>query len=340
MTEEMRRQDQQQASREASLWMIRLQEAPHDDAVVQAFEAWRAAPENAAAWAEHERMTKALAGVAPAHAAQWKPFLDNRDAADLPADKQTLSLRSSPQLSRRRMLQAGGFAAAACLVAAVAVPIMYPGLHADYRTATGQSRTLALADGSVITLAPQSAIDIAMRDGERRIHLIAGEAFFEVAPDQTRPFKVTAKNIAVTVLGTDFDVARGEKGAYVGVAHGAVRVDRNAVTAASGEYLAAGDTVHMSWAGEVSRKTRPVALIAPWRQNKLIVEDEPLSAVVDKLRRYYSGKIVVTNAHLARQPVTGVYDLSDPMRAIAGIAHSQNAKIRRVTPWIVVISPS
>jgi transmembrane sensor len=191
-----------------------------------------------------------------------------------------------------------------------------------------------------VTLAPQSAIDIAYTPGERRIRLLAGEAFFEVTANPERPFRVAAGAVDVTVLGTDFDVRRGEDGADVSVAHGVVRVDHATADPPVAETLTAGQSVRVSWAGRAQRSGGPAERVAAWRRNQLIARDEPLGAVVDELRRYYAGKIIVTDEALAARPVTGVYNLADPVEALRGIARAQKAVVRRVTPWVLIVSAS
>jgi transmembrane sensor len=198
-----------------------------------------------------------------------------------------------------------------------------------------------LADDSIVTLAPQSAIKVAYAAaGERRVRLLAGEAYFEAAPDAGRPLRVFADAVRVTVLGTAFNVARSDEGADVGVAHGIVRVDYDGAAQPVAERLKAGEFVRVSRSGGVLRGEQPASQIAAWRERRLVAQDQPLGEVVDRLRRYYFGAIVVTDAALAGQPVTGVYDLGNPAGALRGIARSQNAVVREITPWLLVVSRS
>ena len=74
-------------------------------------------------------------------------------------------------------------------------------------TATGESRTVTLADGSQVNLSGGSAIGVDITSEERRVRLLSGEAFFDVAHDAARPFTVEAGEARIVVLGTAFDVA-------------------------------------------------------------------------------------------------------------------------------------
>jgi len=322
---------ERRASREASGWMIRLQEASDDAAVRRRFEAWRADPVNEAAWEETQRMMRATAGAAPYHAEDWAPFLAATRAP--PAIK-------SSRLSRRRMFGFGGLAVAAGIAAFVAGPQITQRLEADYVTGTAEVRTVRLEDDSVVTLGPDSAVAVTYSPDARGVRLLAGEAYFEVTPDTVRPFRVSADRVRVTVLGTAFNVNRTDGGADVGVSHGVVRVDVGSDARPVAERLEAGDFVRVSASGRVTRGDRPPSQTGAWRAKQLTAQDQPFGAVLDRLRRYYAGAIVVTDDTLADQPVTGVYNLDDPAAALRGIARSQNAVVRQITPWLLVVSRS
>ena len=335
------------ASQEATDWLILLKDDPDDAALRREFEAWRhESPVNATAWEAMQRASGAMDTATPVHSDRWKPLLDElrgETHGDNTGDTQTTvgrARRAVGRIGRRQAIRFGAIAAAACLLAILVGPELLLDLRADYATGTAEVRTIRLLDDSTVTLAPESAIGVAYTAGERRVRLLAGEAFFEVAPNAARPFTVAARAVDVTVVGTGFDVRRSDDGASVAVAHGVVRVDHATAAPPVAETLTAGQSVRVSWAGRAERSDRPVDQIAAWRRNQLIARDEPFDAVVDELRRYYAGRIVVTNAALAARPVTGVYNLADPVAALRGIARAQNAVVRRVTPWLIFVSAS
>ncbi len=349
-------QVQKQASTEATDWLILLKDDPEDGALQQAFEAWRRqSPVNAAAWESMRQASKAMDKATPVHAERWQPALaELRGAAHDDDTAGTMPSRIAPtrhangpkgrhsvgRIGRRQALRVGGIAAVVCLLALVVGPDLWLDLRADYATGTAETKTIRLSDDSTVTLAPRSAITVAYTRGERRIHLLAGETFFQVTPNAGHPFRVTARTIDVTVLGTRFDVRHEDNGATVAVEKGVVRVGRPTADPPVAETLTAGQSVRMSWAGRAERSDQPVDQIAAWRRNQLIARDQPLGAVVDALHRYYTGKIIVTDAALAARPVTGVYNLADPIAALHGIARAQNAVVRRITPWLIFVSAS
>ena len=330
-----------QASRQASGWMIRLQDAPEDAELRRQFNDWLTDPANAAAWEETERMSRAIAGATPSHAESWGPFLRQaRAEAERRATPATAQLRQARRINRRRAFRLAGLATAAAALAVVAGPELALYLRADHTTATAETRTVRLADDSVVTMAPASAIAIAYTAGERRIRLLAGEVYLDVKPDAERPFRVSAESVRVTVLGTRFNVSQSDDGAKVGVAQGVVRIEQDRGARPAAEALRQGEFVRVSRSGHLQRGKQPASHIGAWRRNQLIAQDQPLGDVMDRLRRYHSGAIVLLDGSLADQPVTGVYDLGNPVRALRAIARSQNAVVRAITPWLLIVSRS
>jgi len=299
-------------SRAATNWLIALQEKPHDPDLRAGFEAWHgAAPEHAAAWAE----TKQLVGLI--------------------AEAPRMGL---PTVPRRRIALA---AVALALAASIAV-LLLPGLlqrwTADAATATAEVRTLTLPDGSTVTLGPESILDVVCDDRQRLVRLRAGRAFFQVTPDAAHPFVVSARQVDTVVTGTAFDVRLAEAGVEVGVQQGHVRVEDKAAVPAVQESLAAGDWVQVAADGKVIRLQKPLAAVTAWQQGQLVAIDRPVGDVIDELRAYFDGRIVLLDSALAAKRVTGVYDLRNPAAALRALATAHGAKITALTEWILVVS--
>ncbi len=123
----------------------------------------------------------------------------------------------------RQYVWAAATVLAICL-AVVLQPSFNIWLTADYTTSTAQIRNIRLEDGSIVHLGADSAIEIAFEPEMRRIQLLSGEAYFEVEPNPMRPFKVEARNVETTVLGTAFDVRLMSDGVTVAVNRGRVGV--------------------------------------------------------------------------------------------------------------------
>jgi len=317
-----------QAFREATDWLILLQDEPDDRDLRRRFDAWRSAsPLNAEAWAATQRTAEVATAMTPAFAAEWGPDVQRRRSGV-----------HARRWSRRGIGAAVAAVALAACVATAAVPSLLLQLQSDYTTGTAQLRTLDLPDGSRVTLAPSSAIAVAFSAGERRLRLLEGQAFFEVVRDPARPFRVEAGAVEASVLGTSFDVRWDRSEVTVSVQEGVVQVDAQGAGRRVAEKLGAGQSVRIAPGDRIERGEDPPGLTAAWRKGQLLSHDRPLREAIDQLRRYYGGTIVITDNALAERTVTGVYNLDDPEEALRGIVQAHGGKVRRITPWLLVVS--
>jgi len=308
--------DRERVETEAATWRVLLSDDPDDCALAARFEAWRAAsPLHAELWARTDRAYAAAGEAASAG-----------QVVKLPMS------RSRPR--RRRFAVAAVAAIAACLLL-LAAPGILLRLQADHLTDTAELRSVVLDDGSQVRLAPESAVRVAFSAGERRVLLLKGEAFFEVVHDAVRPFRVAAGDVTATVLGTAFEVRLQADGVAVAVRHGQVRVDGGTLRGA--EDLLAGDWLSVGRAGVHGGK-RDIDEIGDWIGGELIARNRPMTEIVDALRRYYGGMIVVQDGAFARTRVTGIYDLRHPEAMLTSLAASHDARVRRMSPWLLVVT--
>lgn len=324
---------------EATDWLLALTEKPDDRLVHARFQQWLAADSrHREVWdslnysydligqAQPQIAVQALkAGVSPSRPS-WlsKPERGRRDTAG-----------SRNAIRPLRKGSAFAFAASVALAIWFAPDVMLA-MQADHRTGTGELRLAKLEDGSTAQLGPGSAIKVSYAEGERRIDLLAGQALFEVTPDRTRPFRVHADEVTVTVLGTGFDVRRAGSGTEVGVRHGRVRVDRLAQPA-SPVFLSAGDFVAVGEDGRAVTDHMAPQLIASWALREVHVRDRAVSEVIDDIRPWYRGKIVVASKALGKRRVNGVYDPRDPSKAIRSMVLPLGGAVTQITPWLIVI---
>lgn len=330
--------DEDRATTEAASWLVLLDDDPDDPALRARFDAWLAAsPANAVAWANTSDVYGLMARTRPAHAAHWAAPASDRQST-FPAG--SASARRTP--SRRPLILGVATVALAACLAFLAVPGILLHLQADHLTSTAELRSFSLEDGSVVRLGPDSAIEIVSGDGGRRVRLLKGEAFFEVTPDPRRPFRVAVRDVETTVLGTSFNVRFAGDGAEIAVRSGLVRVDQASVNGttvrpSAAERLAAGDWVQVGWNGRVDRGAIPPEEVAPWLQGQIVARDRPLTDVVDELRRYYGGAIVLAGGAIDGRRVTGVYNLADPVAALRAIVGAHGGTVRQVSPWLLMV---
>jgi transmembrane sensor len=301
---------------EAADWHFRRDEGrfgPEDEA---ALEAWLAAsPEHRSAYAEVRSTWDDLAGIPrPAIAAS----------------------ASRPHAGARPIT--GIFALAACVAVAIGLGAAFDlptRIRADAYSATGETRTVRLDDGSSVELNSASAISIAYSPTRRTIRLLQGEAAFKVAKDPDRPFVVEANGGATQALGTVFVIRDfGEETTVT------VLESRVAVSYPAGEAeldLSPGETVAYSSKGLGPARKVDADAETAWRRGKLIFVDRPLGSVVDELNRYHVGRIVITDPSIRNLRVSGVFATGDPIRALNGLEFSLGLRSTRLTDRFVLL---
>lgn len=304
---------------EALDWLLKTRAAPTDEALQQALANWLGtSPEHARAYRKAERvwlLSGDLSFARPAPCPESPPIAPPR------------------RINRwRRALVAGALAASITLLA---LPT-WQGMTSDEATAVGEHRSLVLEDGSRVELDSDSAIDVHFSNGGRQVTLRRGQAFFQVKPDSQRPFQVRAGEVEVTVTGTAFDVSLAPRQVAVAVDHGSVQVSNGA----AGEPLArltAGDRLRVPEHGAPLLDRVPRDQIAAWRNWRLLVNDRPLSEVVDELRRYQPGLILLQDNALAERRITAALDLRSPQAALQAALAPLGGQVSNWSPLLLVI---
>lgn len=158
-------------------------------------------------------------------------------------------------------------------------------------TENGQKANSHLPDGTLITLNSGSRLRYGenfMKSSERTVYL-KGEAFFNVAGDSLRPFKVYLEGLVTTVLGTSFNmrVFPDEK-VIISLASGRLKIVRQLPNDSLSVYLEPGEQ------GVYSKKHRSLInnkfdslQVLGWRSGTLSFKNERFSDVMLKLKRRY-----------------------------------------------------
>jgi len=309
---------------EAMDWFLRLREPSRTADDEREFGQWLSrSAAHRDAWLKACKTWELMGETTPIHEELWRP---------------TTQVKTVVLRRRRRAWGVGvALALAACLVLALAGPSLLLRYQADFSTQTAELRKVTLDDGSLVELGPKSAIDTDFTNGARHVTLLAGEAFFDVRHDPARPFIVNAAGVKVTVLGTAFDVHMKPEDTTVELVRGLVGLS---VDGTSHRFeLSPGDSISVARAdGKVSRSRLSPDDIAAWRNGKLFVNDVTIAAVVEELQRYHPAWISIPSGDLANRRVTGLYDLSNPDRALEALVQPYGGKVHSVSPYLRVLA--
>jgi transmembrane sensor len=299
-----------ESARDAAIdWWLRQNDGPLSKKEQAAFDAWLGGDEaNKAAFDK-------VAGMCGYMAQRW------------PGAGPVRKARRS-----RRKAAAATIAGVALLFAVFSDLPLY--LRSDHYAGAGEKKFVALDDGSHVELDAKSAIAVHYSRSQRRLTLLEGEAWFEVAADASRPFVVEAAGGAVTALGTAFDVS-------LEGAQARVTVTQHRVSVASG-----GRNVIVE-EGQQSVYAERAAALAPhaadvegataWRRGRLMFENRPLGEVVEALGRYHHGYVYFTNSALRLRRVTGVFRTDDPLAALGEIETSLGLHAVRLSGYLTIL---
>ena len=302
-------------------WIVLLTSGHASDRDRQRFEHWLAShPDNARAWAEVDGLLKQpLSKLGAA----------TRDAPG-PARAARAALLQASGLDRRRVLKLALLMAGVGVGAIITdryVPLA--GLSATFSTRTGERRSYALSDGSVLTLNARSAADVHYDDAQRTIVLRQGGLYAEAQAD-ARPFVVRTRHGDVSATAAHLAITQFDNYSTAGALQDALtlRPARGDVMAVPQGVVAAFDG-DRAWARESPAQ-------AGWRSGILSVRDTRLDEVVDQIRAYQSGLIRVSSK-AATLRVFGVFPLDDPRRALEALGDTLPIRVQRYGPWLTLV---
>lgn len=278
------------------------------------------------------------------HRADWEGYLhwcetspDHQRAAHA-AEQLWERLGSALQrpAPRPRHLPVLGMALAVSLACGVVWQGAEQGWMADQRTGVGERRTLQLADGSRLEMAPQTRLDMDLEGPLRVLRLYSGELYVQVAADPQRPFEVEAAQGRMRALGTAFDVRHNAGHVHLVVTEHTVRVSLQASSAAQTAEVEEGQALDYD-ANGLSQPYRvdPGAETA-WRHDRLMFNQRSLGDVLDAMKPYHPGLIWVRDEALRQLPVTGIVGTDDLQAQLQLLQQSLPVRIRQL-PWLTLV---
>lgn len=307
-------------------WIVRLASGDAGEADLLAFKAWRdAAPEHGLAFERERRF--------------WQELQVLEGAVARPS----VQARGGLAVSRRGFVVGGALAAGAAGV--ILMPRLERLWRADFVTAVGEQKEVALPDGSIATLNTDSALAVDFRPHLRLVRLLGGEAVFRVKPGGSVPFRVASLGGNSDALDAQFSVNAIDGVATVTVANGRARVA--APAAADGAFerdrgdveLRADEQTSYS-AGQPPKPALPVdsGAVLAWRSGRVIFEGRPFSSAVAELGRYVPERIVLGPGVASDLPVSAIFSTREALAAVQALAKTQGLTARRIPGVAIIIA--
>jgi transmembrane sensor len=327
----------------------------------------------------HRRIAEATAALrVPPVAADdaWAHMADRIDIAAAVGRRATSGSRAALRAARPRSV------IAAMVVIALGVGIAVGSRHRasvaspgrEYATMAGQRLTVTLADGTQMTLGPESRARVGpwreggpvstgpsaageTSSGARGVEL-DGEAYFAVVHNAEHPFAVRAHGAVARDVGTAFDVRAypEDAGARIAVVEGAVAVSaaaacRTAIGTRAAHppspdmpggscaaQVQAGDVAAVENEGVTVKHDPDIAALTMWMQGGLVFENTPLPQVLRDIARTFGVEVTVADSALLRQRITATF-VDQPLAVVLDeVTQAVGARYERTEHGIVIRS--
>jgi transmembrane sensor len=244
------------------------------------------------------------------------------------------------------------------LVAVVAIGLSWQNINnpnnpvaepAYYVTDTGESKTVALADGSDLLLNTASQIEVQYSEDKRILKLLKGEAHFDVAHNPERPFEVHAGTNIVRAIGTAFSVELRGDTVEVTVTEG--RVELAALSETDGQNATVETSLALLNSGQSAQFSsfiQSVETIAmeemdrklAWHKGGLAFEGDSLAQVVAEVSRYTDTKIVISDPALRDLKIGGYFRTDAPEAMLEALSANFGVSVEWVGEDLVYLSQS
>lgn len=200
---------------------------------------------------------------------------------------------------------------------------LLPDIAADLHTSTGERRRFALGGGSSLLLDARSSVDLAVPAAQRGVVLREGQLIATVQ-DGAVPFQIASAAGRVCSAGGRLMVRRTATRSLALALEQGLEI----VGDAGRWQLRPGEAAWFDAQGlQRVDAARPLAATA-WSRGMLEALDEPLGSVVEALRAYRGGLLLIS-AEAARLRVTGSYPLDDSDAALQALAETLPVAVRR-----------
>lgn len=215
----------------------------------------------------------------------------------------------------------------------------------SYQTKIGEQNNFILSDGSKVSLNTHSKIIVNYSKDHRNIHLLYGEAQFDVAKDKTRPFTVNTGSKSFTALGTIFNIQKNnELDMELIVSEGKVLVsdhhDRNTLATLIENESKKHDSKMIVTDGEKTiienkRQQNTVKLShsqaeqeLSWQQGMLIFKGETLRQALSEVSRYTKVQFEIANDEVSNIKIAGYFKAGDINGLLESLALNFNIKYK------------
>lgn len=224
-------------------------------------------------------------------------------------------------------------------VAAILLPLIFAAIY-FFRTpntvqytqiqATDAIKEVILKDGSSIWLKPNSSISFAndFNDTHRTLQL-SGEAFFEVAKDPNKTFRIHIDDLEISVLGTSFNVkgyTNTKPQLSLSVVSGRVKIksSQDSLILAKDDRVVFDQNSQSFSTSKLNNKNEMA-----WRTGRFVYKNEALSTVIAQLEDLYATSIQLQNTAIEDCGISLVINSTDFPTILNQVANAVKCEIKQ-----------
>ena len=165
-------------------------------------------------------------------------------------------------------------------------------VYNEIRVNSGEEYKILLADGTKVWVNSKSSVRFPVQFTEetRKVY-IEGEAYFEVAKDENKPFLVYSGSNSIQVLGTEFNVRAysNNPNTYVTLCEGSIEL----TTKEQSIVLKPNEQVVINNKGETSLASVNTTLYTAWKDGAFMYRNASLITIMEDLSRWYDTEIEI-----------------------------------------------
>ncbi|WP_313237002.1 FecR family protein [Sphingobacterium multivorum] len=194
-------------------------------------------------------------------------------------------------------------------------------------TPNGGEYKIRLPDGTQVWLNAGSKIryPISFAGSRERTVELSGEAYFEVAHDRTKPFRVRTQSQVIEVLGTHFNVnAYPQNGKTIStLAEGSVRVESHGTE----QLLKPGQEAVLNKGGSLSVRKAELEIALAWRNGLIKFRNTNLRSILDQAARWYDIDVEYRN-NAGGEHFTGGISRTAPLSVLLKVLELNDVRFK------------
>lgn len=236
------------------------------------------------------------------------------------ADNKEGNTTSKPKTIRRNILKIEWLKMVGVVILTLSISYFYQqykeSLYAQSMSIisvpAGQRTNITLPDGSNVWLNARTTMQYANSfNSKERVVILKGEAYFDVAKDEKRPFIVQTEKYNVEVLGTQFNVSAypGKEDFETALMQGSVKINTQINPNKSIRLVPNQKAILKNGKLEITKLDDYDSY--RWKEGLLCFKDESFLDMMECFEKYYGVKIIINNKEALKYYYTGKFRQAD-----------------------------